>query len=174
MNGIQVLSDVVTYRAEEQQDAPRHSDLSLLAIWVSVTEGTWGGMSTRSSEATIQAAGNFADNWDPEHPPVMTNVQLWCSEQSGNWGTGDDEVELIMGATCTTVSGTPDDPRLIFVCRVELKVPSAKNVIVSFDIGVGPDCYLQSSAGRFEYGTAEILPGTGGTMQLVYRTWDHG
>ena len=58
--------------------------------------------------------------------------------------------------------------------RLELKVPSADNVLLHFTLDFDSQAKLDMQGERFEYGKCELWPQSNGTTSLAYRTWDHG
>jgi hypothetical protein len=110
------------------------------------------------ANAVISCTGYFAPG-DEHHPPVLDNVQLWCSHQDGNWGTGRSESELHFAADGQpTPVGSPESPLLEYRCRIELKIPEYDNVIVHITTHINSLGFATFETPQFEYGHCDAYP----------------
>jgi len=168
-NGVAVASPAVSYHIGEGPAQGSEMTIPVIVVNVEGThaeleEGILMGRPIAACSATISITGTFAPGG--EHPPVVANVQMWCSEQTGNWGTGNSESELLFNADAMpTAVGTPEDPHIEFRCRTELKIPQWDNVIVHFQVWVNSIGMVSFGQPTYEYGRCDVYEY--GTIRVV-------
>jgi hypothetical protein len=176
-NGVSVQSSSATYHVGNYPAQGTDLNRRVLNVWIETPErevqivpdpvGLPGAFAGISLYGTFDAAD--------EGPPVLANVGLYCDEQSGNWDTGRSGHELIFTAAGQpTPIGPPDDPRVRFRCRLELKVSSGDNTILHFALDVNQHGQTEFLEQDFEAGSATLNEIPLQWMDVVYTPSEHG
>jgi hypothetical protein len=178
-NGVFVTCGSMSYRLPDSH-VSQGSESTFPVIEVEVLEthipdyaaGEDGMVVNAPCSATIACTGYFKPG-DEHHPPALDNVQLWCSRQTGNWGTGRSESELHFSADGQpTPVGSPENPLLEYRCRLELKIPEWDNVIMHITTHINSLGFPTFETPVFEYGQCDAYP-MGPWLNVTYDANKH-